>query len=82
MTYLPRITKVDGLLYHLKYYDNQVYNDSFINKMSRTSTNLGKMYNYKPCRVQLKRIQDSGAKIKALVSLENQETAQVIDRVS
>lgn len=40
------------------------------------------MYNYKPCRVQLKRIQDSGAKIKALVSLENQETAQVIDRVS
>lgn len=40
------------------------------------------MYNYKPCRVQLKGIQDSGAKIKTLVSLENQEAAQVIDRVS
>lgn len=40
------------------------------------------MYNYKPCRVELKGIQVSGAKIKTLVILKNQEVAQVIDRVS
>lgn len=43
--------------------------------MSRPSRNLSKMYNYKPCRAELKGIQVSGAKIKTFVSLKNQEVA-------
>lgn len=48
--------------------------------MSQRLGNLGKQYNHKPCRVQ--GIQVSRPGIKTLVSLKDQEVAQVIDRVS
>lgn len=50
--------------------------------MSQRFRNLGKKYNHKACRLQLKGIQVSGADIKTLVSLRNKEVAQVAERVS